>query len=312
LEGPLEDVRHHLTDLQQAAASVARIDELFRLEPVPREHAVEKRPLARLRDGPLVVRFEQVTFAYGDDLRTQDGNGLSQRKVLNDISFELAPGRILGLLGRTGSGKTTLSRLVFRLHDPDSGRITLGGHDLRDLAASDLRRRVGLVTQDVQIFHASLRENITLFRPDVRDADILNTLRELGLWEWYAAQPKGLDTQMAAGGATLSAGEAQLVALVRVFLRDPGLVILDEASSRLDPATERLLTQAIDDLLRDRTAIVIAHRLATVRRADEILILENGRIAEHGAARALAADPDSRYHGLLDRGRSADSAEAFA
>jgi ATP-binding cassette subfamily B protein/ATP-binding cassette subfamily C protein len=240
------------------------------------------------------VRFDGVSFAYSDG-RSSDADDT----VLHDVSFTLGSGRLLGLLGRTGGGKTTLARLLFRLYDPNEGRIRLGGVDLTDLALCDLHQRVGLVTQDVQVFRGTVRDNLTLFSEDDRDAQILEAFRALGLWDWYEALPDGLDTELVTGGRGLSAGEAQLLAFTRVFLRDPGLVVLDEASSRLDPATERLLERAIDRLLVGRTAIIIAHRLSTVDRADEIMVLEAGEICEHGAREDLAADPSSRFHDLL-------------
>jgi len=227
---------------------------------------------------------------------------LGADSILDDVSFSLAPGQVLGLLGRTGSGKTTLTRLLFRLYDPTSGAITLGGADIRGVGLSDLRRRVGMVTQDVQLFKASVRDNLTFFNQRVPDEQILAVLKELGLWAWYESLAEGLDTVLEAGGKDLSAGEAQLLAFARVFLKEPGLVILDEASSRLDPATERLLERAVDRLLQGRTAIIVAHRLTTVQRADEILVLEHGRVHEHGDRQALAADPTSRFHSLLQTG----------
>ena len=159
-----------------------------------------------------------------------------------------------------------------------------------------------MVTQNVELFRASVRENLALFDPSIPDARLIEVLSDLGLGEWLADLPEGLDTQLAAGGGGLSAGQAQLLAFGRVFLADPGLVILDEASSRLDPVTERLVEAAVNKLLRARTGIVIAHRLATVRRADEILILEEGRILEHGARAALAGDPESHFARLLRTG----------
>jgi ABC-type multidrug transport system fused ATPase/permease subunit len=158
------------------------------------------------------------------------------------------------------------------------------------------------VTQDVQLFRASIRDNLTFFDRSVTDDQIMTTLEELELGEWYRSLPKGLDTQLETGSRSLSAGEAQLLALTRVFLRDPGLVILDEASSRLDPATEARLERAIDKLLHNRTAIIIAHRLHTVQRADEILILENGQVGEYGDRKALATNPQSRFYQLLQTG----------
>jgi ABC-type multidrug transport system fused ATPase/permease subunit len=222
--------------------------------------------------------------------------------VLHDISFRIAAGRTLGILGRTGSGKTTLTRLLFRLYDVTGGAIRLGGIDIRDVRLDSLRRQVGMVTLEVQLFHATVRENLTFFDASISDERILQVLEELELLPWYQALPDGLDTVLAAGGGGLSAGEAQVLAFTRVFLRDPGLVILDEASSRLDPATERLIERAVDRLLADRTGIIIAHRLATVLRADDILILEDGRIREYGEREALRGDPQSRFAELLRTG----------
>jgi ATP-binding cassette, subfamily B, bacterial len=221
--------------------------------------------------------------------------------VLTDVSFRLPAGAVLGLLGRTGSGKTTLARLLPRFYDPAAGAIRLGGAPIHAATVAELRRRVGLVTQDVQLFQASVRDNLTFFNPAADDARILAVLDDLGLGAWFRSLPAGLDTELIAGGG-LSAGEAQLLAFARAFLADPGLVILDEASSRLDPATERLIERAIDTLLAGRTGIIIAHRLATVQRADEILILEDGRILEAGERTRLAADPTSRFHQLLRTG----------
>jgi len=187
-----------------------------------------------------------------------------------------------------------------RFYDPTSGVIRLGGADVRDVPLSDVRGRVGLVTQDVQLFHASVRDNLTFFDARISDERIMAVLRELGLLDWAQSLPEGLDTQI--GPRSLSGGEAQLLAFARVFFKDPGLVILDEASSRLDPATEQLVERAVGALLRGRTAIIIAHRLATVHRADEILILEDGAVLEQGARSALAADPTSRFASLLRTG----------
>ena len=233
---------------------------------------------------------------------------LQSQNVLSEISFNLQPDKILGLLGRTGSGKTTLTRLLFRLYDVDVGTITLDGTDIRDVGLSDLRQHIGMVTQEVQLFEATIRDNLTLFRnydPDsktISDAQIIEAIKTLGLEAWFNELPDGLDTMLKSGGQGLSAGEAQLLAFTRVFLRNPRLIILDEASSRLDPATEQLLERAIDRLLYGRTAIIIAHRLGTVQRADDILILENGRIAEHGERIVLANNPQSRFYGLLQTG----------
>ena len=174
--------------------------------------------------------------------------------------------------------------------------------DLRDTRRAELRRRVGIVTQDVQLFNASVRDNLSFFEPDVPDARILEVLEDVGLGGWLAGLPAGLDTELETGGKGLSAGEGQLLAFARVFLRDPGLVVLDEASSRLDPATEQRIERAVDRLLAGRTGIVIAHRLGTVQRCDQIMILSDGRIVEHGDRVALMTKPDSRFTQLLRAG----------
>jgi ABC-type multidrug transport system fused ATPase/permease subunit len=161
-----------------------------------------------------------------------------------------------------------------------------------------------MVTQDVQLFQASVRDNLTFFNREIPDERILAVIEDLELGEWYRALPEGLDTRLETGGRGLSAGQAQLLAFARVFLHDPGIVILDEASSRLDPATEQIIERTIDKLLRDRTAIIVAHRLGTVHRADEIMILDDGHITEQGERERLARDPDSRFYGLLQTGLS--------
>ena len=179
----------------------------------------------------------------------------------------------------------------------------MGDKDIRRTALSHLRHQIGMVTQDVQLFHASVRDNLTFFDKSISDQEIFGSIKELGLWSWYSSLPQGLDTKLASGGGGLSAGEAQLLAFTRIFLlKDPGLVILDEASSRLDPATEQLIESAVEKLLENRSAIIIAHRLATVQRADEIMILEGGRILEHGERERLAKDTSSRFYGLLQTG----------
>jgi ABC-type multidrug transport system fused ATPase/permease subunit len=228
------------------------------------------------------------------------------------VSVRVEAGHVLGVLGRTGAGKTTIARLLFRLYDVDAGAVRIGGRDVRDLRVDDLRRRLGLVTQDVQLFAGTLRDNVRLFDPGVDDDRLAAVFAALGLDGWLDGLPRGLDTELGQGpGARgLSAGEAQLVALARVFLDDPGLVVLDEASSRLDPHTEALLEHAIDGLLAGRTGIVIAHRLRTVERVDEVLLLEGGRVVEHGDRAALAADPSSRFAHLLRTGLPGMKAES--
>lgn len=280
LESPLDQITQQLQEFQKAAAGLRRVSELFDtpkrvvsglLVLAPQAHAVE---------------FENVSFRY------------VEQDVLKDVSFRLAAGESLGLLGRTGSGKTTLVRLLFRLHDATRGRVLLDGRDLAQTDLEALRRRVGLVTQDVQIFHGTVRDNLTFFDKSVPDSLIWRILADLELRQWIEHLPQGLDTVLESGGG-LSAGQAQLLAFGRAFLRNPGLVILDEPSSRLDPATERLLSNAIGRLLEKRTGIIIAHRLSTVERVDKIMVLAGGRIVEFGRREDLARDPASRYSALI-------------
>ncbi|MDQ3249119.1 MAG: ATP-binding cassette domain-containing protein, partial [Chloroflexota bacterium] len=194
---------------------------------------------------------------------------------------------------------------LFRLYDPGAGAIYVRPQTegepvaLTDLNVEALRHGIGLVTQDVQLFQASVRDNLTFFNPAIEDSAITDVLTELGLGDWLRALPAGLDTLLGADGGGLSAGQAQLLAFARIFLSDPGLVILDEASSRLDPATEALIERAMSKLLQNRTAILIAHRLTTVQRADDILILDQGQIVEHGSRSQLIGNPHSLFQGLL-------------
>jgi ATP-binding cassette, subfamily B, bacterial len=192
--------------------------------------------------------------------------------------------------------------LLFRLYDVSHGTIRLNGIDVRNTPISELQKHIGMVTQDVQLFRATVRDNLTFFDKTISDERILQVVDELGLRDWYNTLPNGLDTELESGGKGLSAGEAQLLAFTRVFLKDPGLVILDEASSRLDPATEQRIERAVDKLLKNRTGIIVAHRLATVQRADQIMILDKGSVVEHGETKQLANRTDSRFAVLLRTG----------
>lgn len=289
LEAPIDELSRQLQEFQKAGAGLQRVQQMFA---EPRD--VKDGPLQLAQTTAPSITFDQVHFAY------------EEQGVLHGISFHLESGQTMGLLGRTGSGKTTLVRLLFRLYDATEGRILLNGTDITQTALASLRQQVGFVTQDVQLFQGTVRQNMTFFDESISDERLLEVLAELGLEQWLATLPNGLDTQLQAGGGGLSAGEAQLLALTRVFLKDPGLVILDEASSRLDPVTEKLLTRAFDRLLIGRTGIIIAHRLETVARVDKIMVLSNGRIAEFGDREDLAARNDSIYHAMLAAAGSAD------
>ena len=281
---PLDQISRQLNDLQRATAGLKRIEALQRTTSHIQD-GTEMLPAS----GAISIEFDGVTFNYNEG-----------EPVLKKVSFNLAPGKVLGLLGRTGSGKTTITRLLFRFYEPNIGEIRLGGMPVMNVQLDNLRQNVGLVTQDVHLFYASVRDNITLFDPAITDSQILGVIEDLGLSEWYASLSDGLDTVITSGG--LSAGEAQLLAFARVFLKDPGIIILDEPSSRLDPATEQQIDRAVQKLLRNRTGIIIAHRLGTVERVNEIMILEDGEIREYGEREHLVRDPNSRFSQLLKTG----------
>lgn len=281
---PLQQLSSQVEQLQGVGASIERITELLdeKSSQVPgTEVAQEKGSIA----------FEHVRFGY-------DAN----TPVLRDVSFKLEPGRVMGLLGRTGSGKSTIARLVFRLYDADAGTVRVCGQPVEELAADSLSSQVTMVTQDVQLFAASVRDNLTFFDDSIDDAALIEVLHRVELSHWFSRLSDGLDTRLESGGRSMSAGEAQLLAFARVFLKDPSVVILDEASSRLDPATEQKIENAVDKLLEDRAAIIIAHRLATVQRADDILILEDGLVGEYGDRIALLDDPNSKLAQLMKKG----------
>lgn len=285
VEEPIDQLTQQLQDLQKAGASLIRVGELLNLQ------SGLTQGTQTLGAGPLELDFDDVTFAYDDS-----------GPVLRGLSFTLRAGHTVGLLGRTGSGKTSLTRLVSRLYDPTAGEVRLNGVPSTELNLTDLRRRVAVVTQDVQLFQASVRDNLTFFNPHVPDGQVRRALAEVGLDDWLDGLPEGVHSQLAVN--SLSAGESQLLAFARVMLQDPGLIVLDEPSSRLDPATEARLTAAMGRLLSGRTAIVIAHRLDTVARADDILVLGAGRLLEYGSRVSLARDPRSEYSRLLAAGRS--------
>ncbi|GLV53958.1 helicase [Dictyobacter sp. S3.2.2.5] len=282
LERPVQQITTQLDELQTASAGLARVRELLETSSVLRECSSGSLPA-----GPLPITLENVSFRY-----------TPERKALNGISLRVPAGNVLAVMGRTGCGKSTLARLLLRLYDPDEGKILFGSTPIDAVPLQTLRNSVSLVTQDIQFFHASVRDNLTFFNRSIGDETILDVLDQVGLLDWYHSLPDGLDT-IVQSSQGLSAGEAQLLAFSRAFLKDPQIVILDEASSRLDPVTEQKIERAVDRLLANRTGIIIAHRLATLERADQVLLLKDGQIEEQGALAALRQRGHSRIAQLF-------------
>jgi len=286
LRAPLSALADETERVQRAAGGMARTLHLLDEHSTIRNDGEQHLP-----SGPLSLDLDDVTFTYADeDVPVA---------VIDGLSLSIPPGTSVGVLGRTGSGKTTLARLLLRLVEPTNGVVLLGGVDLRNIQLKDLRARTGVVSQDVHLFGATIRDNLTLFDDSISDSELRQALGELDLLSWVEVMADGLDTMLGPAGSGLSAGEGQLIALTRLFLRSPDFVLLDEASSRIDPTTEARVTRAIDRLLEGRTAIVIAHRLSTVERLDQILVLDAGRVAEQGPTQELRDDPTSQYARLL-------------
>jgi subfamily B ATP-binding cassette protein MsbA len=274
-------------NFQEAVGATQRVFELLDTEPTvqdPPRPAVLERPVRG------AVSLEAVTFAYSDDAAP----------VLRGVSLDIAPGEVVALVGRSGAGKTTLASLVPRFWDVDSGRITLDGHDLRELALHDLRGAIGIVPQEPTLFSGTVRENIAYARPDASDADIERAARAAHAWEFVTRLPDGLDTRVGERGVKLSGGQRQRIAIARVFLKNPAVVILDEATSSLDSESEHLVEAALGELLQGRTTIIIAHRLSTVRRADRVIVLDQGRVIEQGTHETLMSI-DGLYRSLHQR-----------
>lgn len=292
VQTPLERIGEQLSEFQKAVAGIRRAARLLGtpVALVPGDRA--------LPDGPLSVDLDTVTLRYGatqSERSGDDGPAPDDHVALHEVDLHLAPGTSLGVVGRTGSGKTSLGRLLVRFWDPSEGRVRVGGVDLRDVEAGSLRSRVAVVTQEVEVLRATVRDNLTLYgalRAD--DVALAGALDAVGLGPWLASQPRGLATVLE-GAERLSGGEAQLLGFARVLLADPGLVVLDEATSRLDPATEARLAAAARRLREGRTLVVIAHRLDTLDELDEVCVVDEGRIVEHGSRAVLAADPGSRF-----------------
>jgi ATP-binding cassette subfamily C protein CydCD len=250
-----------------------------------RVFAVHDEPVV-VADGPGVgevseqeVRFEAVTFAYG----------ANEAQALRDVSFSIEAGQTVALVGRSGAGKTTAAHLLMRFWDPQSGRIVLGGHDLREFGLDDLRRRIAIVAQDTYLFNTSLRENIALGRPDASEEQIIHAARLANAHDFIMTLPDGYDTVVGERGLQLSGGQRQRIAIARALLKDASILILDEATSHLDTESERQVRLALETLIEGRTTLVIAHRLSTVRDANRIIVLEDGSVAEQGSHAELLA-----------------------
>ncbi len=282
ITNPIINIGFRTQELQRADAAIDRVGELLMTK-----KELEDTGQQEIETQDFSVEFKDLSFEY-----------ITNEPVLQNINLRIQSGKSIGLIGRTGSGKTTLSRLIFRLYDPISGSIKLGDHDLREFSLARLREKVAMVTQTVELFNGTVRENITLFNPHISDHEIMNAIKKVGLLKWYNHLEFGLDTRIT-GGESISAGEAQLLAFTRVFLKDPDLVILDEASSRLDPVSEFLIDKAINLLLKGRTSIIIAHKLETLNRVDDIVILKEGSILESGNREKLSQDPQSMYYRLI-------------
>jgi ATP-binding cassette subfamily B protein len=270
---PLQELSDVYGQLQSAGAAMVKIASILDEEPDIQDKP-GAQPLQRL-EGDLEI--DEVVFAYGRD------------PVLRGVSFHIAPGGCFALVGESGHGKSTLARLIGRHYDPDQGAIRVDGHDLRDVKIRSYRRQLGVVLQDPFLFSGTIASNIRFAKPDATDEEVAAAAAAVGVDRVAARLSGGLEHEVREGGAGLSAGERQLISIARALLADPRILVLDEATSNIDRPTEVLIERALDRLLHGRTSIIIAHRLSTVRRADEILVVENGQVIQRGSERELLA-----------------------
>jgi ATP-binding cassette subfamily B protein len=268
---PIARLGDWYSEFQSGRAALSKISSLL-TEPVTVLGGTTPMPA----DGALVA--ENVTFAYG-----------SSPASVSDVSLELAPGEHVALVGATGAGKSTLAKLLVRAYDPNAGRVTFGGVDLRDAALDELRRRIVFAPQEGHLFSGTLADNVRMARPDATDDEVRAALDAVGALERFASLPDGLSTDVRSRGVRLSAGERQLVSIARVALVDPAVIVLDEATSSLDPQSEAAVEHALSVLAEGRTVVTIAHRLSTAERADRVALMEHGRLVEIAAHDELVA-----------------------
>lgn len=269
-------------NFQEAVGAATRVFELLDMQATVRDPV---RATALPRPVRGAVAYEGVTFRYADDLPA----------VISDLTLRIAPGEVLALVGRSGGGKTTIASLLPRFWDVSSGRITLDGIDVRDLTLEALRGAIGIVPQEPVLFSGSIRENVAYARPDATDSELTRAARAAYALEFIERLPDGWNTRVGERGLKLSGGQRQRIAIARVFLKDPAVVILDEATSSLDTESERFVEQALEELLEGRTTLLIAHRLSTVRRADRVVVLDDGAIVESGRHDELVTREGGRY-----------------
>jgi ATP-binding cassette subfamily B protein len=249
--------------------------------------------------GPASIEFDHVVFRYPSAAEVSLASLESvavpdkrpQKTVLHDISFRIAPGQLVALVGPSGAGKTTITHLVPRLYDAQSGAVRISGIDVRDLQLDSLNRRIGVVTQDAHLFHDTIRTNLLYARPDATDGEIRSALRDAQILDLVESLPDKLDTMVGERGYRFSGGEKQRIAIARLLLKEPDIVILDEATAHLDSESESAIQRALETALAGRTSIVIAHRLSTILKADEILVVQNGRIVQRGTHSTLLVEP---------------------
>jgi ATP-binding cassette subfamily B protein len=265
---PIQQLTQVYNTYQSGKAALVKLEELLNTEPsAPESHGAYDLPPV---DGDIV--FEDVSFAYSPDARP----------ALRDVGLHLRAGETVALVGHTGSGKSTIAKLVSRFYDPSDGRVLLDGHDLRHVTLTSLRQQLGVVPQEPFLFAGTIRDNVRFARPDASDADVDEAVERVGLTDMIERLPEGLDTAVHERGISLSAGERQLIALARTFVARPRVIVLDEATSNLDLMSERKVEEGLDALLEGRTAIILAHRLSTAVRADRVVVVDDGRIVEDG------------------------------